>query len=153
MTLRGKKALEDELAHLISKERPEVIKAISEARAHGDLKENAEYAAAKERQGFIEGRIAEINGKLALAEAIDPVSLKGSDRVMFGATVGLLDIENDEKVTYQIVGLDEAAPKKGLISVTSPISRALIGKRVGDEVRVQAPKGVLLYEIQEISYL
>ncbi len=151
MTVLGKRLLDEELRQLLSVERPAVIKAIEIARSHGDLSENADYSAAKERQSFIEGRIQEINAKIAMAQIIDPKLIK-SERVVFGAAVKLLDIEKDEKVAYQIVGIDEADAKGGKISVTSPIARALIGKSVGDEVVVNAPKGKFSFEILEISY-
>lgn len=152
MTVHGKKLLDDELKQLMTVERPSVIKAIEHARSNGDLSENADYSAAKERQGFIEGRIQEINGKMALAQVIDPSTIK-SDKIVFGATVKLLDLENDETITYQIVGVDEADVKNGKIGVTSPIARAMIGKSEGDEVVVVAPKGKISYEVVEISYL
>jgi transcription elongation factor GreA len=151
MTLEGKKLLEEELKHLVTVERPSVIRAIEVARGHGDLSENADYSAAKERQGFIEGRIQDINGKLARAQVIDTTQVK-SDRVVFGATVLLENSEEGKQVTYKIVGVDEADIKKGKIGVTSPIARALIGKREGDEVVVNAPKGQLKYEIVELRY-
>lgn len=151
MTLNGKKLLEEELRHLTTVERPAVINAIETARAHGDLSENADYSAAKERQGFIEGRIGEINAKLARAQVIDPTSVK-SDKVVFGATVQLLDPEQDKEVTYTIVGVDEADIKKGKIGISSPIARALIGKKVGDEAVVHAPKGQIHLEVLEIRY-
>lgn len=151
MTLRGKALLETELKRLIHEERPAVIRAIEEARAQGDISENAEYDAAKDRQSMIEGRIGEIQGKLAVAEVIDPSVLK-SDTVVFGATVHLIDLENEEKATYQIVGLDEADVKKGLISILSPMARALIGKRKGDNVVVQSPKGDREYEILSFEF-
>jgi transcription elongation factor GreA len=151
MTVKGKKHLEAELKHLTTVERPSVIAAIEEARAHGDLSENADYSAAKERQGFVEGRIQDINGKLALAEVIDPTSIK-TDRIAFGATVQLQDPEEEKEVIYQIVGVDEADIKKGLISITSPVARALIGKREGDEVVVNAPKGKIHYDVIKVEY-
>jgi transcription elongation factor GreA len=151
MTLRGKSLLEAELKRLILEERPAVIRAIEEARAQGDISENAEYDAAKDRQSMIEGRIGEIQGKLSVAEAIDPSVLK-SDTVVFGATVHLVDLETDEKAIYQIVGLDEADVKKGLISILSPMARALIGKRKGDNVVVQSPKGDREYEILSFEF-
>lgn len=151
MTVKGKKALDEELKNLTTKERPKVIAAIEEARGHGDLSENADYDAAKERQAFIEGRIQEINSKLAMAEVIDPTSIK-TDKVVFGATVELLDLENDKEVTYQIVGIDEADVKTGKIAIGSPIARALIGKQEGDEVEVNAPKGKVHYEVVKIRY-
>lgn len=151
MTLNGKRLLEEELRQLLSVERPTVVKAIEVARANGDLSENADYSAAKERQSFIEGRIMEINAKIAAAQVIDPKTIK-SDKVVFGAQVKLLDVEKDEKVAYAIVGVDEADAKSGKISITSPIARALIGKTVGDEVVVNAPKGKYSFEILEINY-
>jgi transcription elongation factor GreA len=151
MTVNGKRLLEEELRQLLSVERPTVVKAIEVARANGDLSENADYSAAKERQSFIEGRIMEINAKIASAQVIDPKAIK-SEKVVFGAQVKLLDVEKDEKVEYAIVGVDEANAKSGKISITSPIARALIGKSVGDEVVVNAPKGKYSFEILEISY-
>jgi transcription elongation factor GreA len=151
MTLSGKKKLEEELKHLMTVERPTVIKAIEVARGHGDLSENADYSAAKERQGFIEGRIQEINGKLARAQVIDPTSIK-SDKIVFGATVVVEEQESGKKLTYQIVGVDEADIKGGKIGITSPIARALIGKTEGDEVVVHAPKGQVRYDVIEVRY-
>lgn len=152
MTLLGKRLLEDELRQLLSVERPTVVKAIEVARANGDLSENADYSAAKERQSFIEGRIMEINAKIAAAQVIDPKSIK-TEKVVFGASVKLFDVEKEENVAYQIVGVDEADAKSGKISITSPIARALIGKTVGDEVVVNAPKGKYSFEIVEIQYV
>ncbi|HTL12427.1 MAG TPA: transcription elongation factor GreA [Bdellovibrionota bacterium] len=152
MTLLGKKTLEDELKRLKTVERPAVVKAIEVARAHGDISENADYDAAKERQGFIEGRIMEINDKLARAQVIDPTSIKSSS-IVFGATVVLSDEESGEEVTYQIVGVDEADIKQGKVGVTSPIARALIGKAEGDEVAVHAPKGIRRYEVLQVRYV
>jgi len=134
-------------------ERPAVINAISEARAQGDLSENAEYDAAKERQSFIEGRIAELEGKLSAAQIIDPTLLDAEGRVVFASTVTLQDLESGDNVTYQIVGDDEADLKVSKISISSPIARALIGKYAGDEVEVQAPAGVRSYEIIEVHYI
>lgn len=151
MTVLGKKKLEEELKLLLTVERPKVIQAIETARGHGDLSENADYSAAKERQGFIEGRIQEINGKLARAQVIDPSTIQ-SDKVVFGATVVLTDVENEKDVTYRIVGVDEADIKAGKVSITSPIARALIGKREGDEVLVEAPKGKVAFEVVKIHY-
>jgi transcription elongation factor GreA len=151
MTVLGKRLLEDELKHLMSVERPAIVKAIEIARGHGDLSENADYSAAKERQGFIEGRIQEINGKLARAQVIDPVSIK-SDKVVFGATVVLQDQDTSRQMTYQIVGVDEADIKNGKVGITSPIARALIGKVEGDEVVVHAPKGQIHYDIVKVRY-
>lgn len=135
----------------MSVERPAVIKAIEHARSNGDLSENADYSAAKERQGFIEGRIQEINAKIAMAQVIDTKTIK-TDKIVFGASVRLLDIDKDEEVRYQIVGVDEADAKQGKIGITSPIARALIGKSVGDEVVVNAPKGKFTFEVIEITY-
>lgn len=151
MTLRGKSLLEAELKRLIHEERPAVIRAIEEARSHGDISENAEYDAAKDRQSLIEGRIGEIQGKLSMAEVIDPSQLK-SETVVFGAHVNLLDLETEEKASYQIVGLDEADVKKGLISILSPLARAVIGKKKGDTVVVQSPKGDREYEILSFDF-
>lgn len=151
MTLNGKKMLEEEHKHLMTVERPAVIKAIEHARSNGDLSENADYSAAKERQGFIEGRIQEINAKIAQAQVIDPKTIK-SEKIVFGATIVLRDLERDEEITYQIVGVDEANIKIGKIGVTAPMARALIGKTVGDEVIVNAPRGQIQYEVIEIRY-
>lgn len=151
MTLAGKEKLETELKRLITEERPDVIKAIEEARGHGDLSENADYDAAKERQGFIESRISDIQNKLANADVIDIHSIK-SDRITFGAKVGLLDLETDEKHTYQIVGEDESDVKNGRISVFSPLARSLIGKKVGDLVELKSPKGEKEYEVLNFSF-
>ena len=147
MTLRGAEALRAELKRLKSEARPNVIKAIAEARGHGDLSENAEYHAAREQQGFIEGRIGEIEGKLANAEIIDPATLPNNGKVIFGAMVELQDQENGERVTYQVVGEDDADIRAGRISVTSPIARALVGKSEGEVVDVTAPGGTHSYEI------
>lgn len=152
MTLKGAEAIRAELEQLKSVERPTVIRAIAEAREHGDLKENAEYHAAREQQGFIEGRIQDIEGKLSHAQIIDPTTVTAGDRIVFGATVELLDVESDQEVTYQIVGLDEADIKLNKISITSPIARALIGKEVDDVAEVQAPGGVREYEIISVTY-
>ncbi|MEQ1723579.1 MAG: transcription elongation factor GreA [Pseudobdellovibrio sp.] len=152
ITLRGKLMLETELKKLILEERPAIIKAIEEARAHGDISENAEYDAAKERQGMIEGRIGEIQYKLSGVEAIDPATIK-SDRIVFGATVEIHDTESEEKSTYQIVGMDEADVKKGMISIVSPLARAMIGKKVGELATVQSPKGDKEYEIISFKYV
>ncbi len=151
MTVAGKRQLEEELKQLMSVERPSVIKAIEVARGHGDLSENADYSAAKERQSFIEGRIQEINGKLAAAQVIDPSTIK-SDKVVFGATVELEDVDAEKSVTYKIVGVDEADIKNGKVGITSPIARALIGHKEGDEVTVNAPKGKIVYNIVEVRY-
>jgi transcription elongation factor GreA len=152
MTVHGAEALRAELKHLKSVRRPRVIEAIATARAHGDLSENAEYHAAKEEQSFIEGRIKEIEDKLARAHVIDPTTIKTS-RVVFGATVMLIDLEKGSELTYQIVGIDEADVASGKISITSPIARALIGREQGDVVTVQAPGGEHEYEIQDIQYV
>lgn len=153
LTARGAEKLREELKRLKSVDRPAVITAIAEARAHGDLKENAEYHAAKEQQGFIEGRIKEIESKLSRAEIIDVTRVTADGRVVFGATVDLLDENDGSEITYQIVGEDEADIKHGRISVGSPIARALIGKQEGDVVDVQAPGGVRSYEIVEVRYV
>lgn len=153
MTTLGAVKLREELQRLKSVERPSVINAISEARAQGDLSENADYDAAKERQGFIEGRIAEIEGKLSRAQIIDPKSLVNEDRVVFAATVTLEDVNSGEKVTYQIVGEDEADLKVNKISINSPIARALIGKSEGDVATVRAPGGEREVEIGEIKFV
>ena len=155
MTLRGAEALRNELKRLKTEDRPRVIKAIAEARSHGDLSENAEYHAAREQQGFIEGRISEIEAKLSTAEIIDPTAsaLANSNRVTFGATVDLEDQDADKSISYQIVGEDEADIKSGRISITSPIARALVGKSSGDVVEVSAPGGKHSYEIVKVRYL
>jgi len=152
ITLRGAELLRKELHRLKTVDRPSVVAAIAEARSHGDLSENAEYDAAKERQGFIEGRIAEVEGKLANAQIIDPASLDADGRVVFGATVDLEDADSGQKVTYQIVGDDEADLKDGKISLNSPVARALIGKFGGDVVEVQTPGGRREYEILDVNY-
>ncbi|MDF0605483.1 transcription elongation factor GreA [Neisseriaceae bacterium TC5R-5] len=153
LTVRGADLLRDELQRLKSVERPAVIEAIAEARSHGDLSENAEYDAAKERQGFVEGRIAELEGKLSNAFIVNPAELDADGRVVFGATVDLMDLETEDRVTYQIVGDDEAGIKEGRVSVNSPIARALIGKEAGDVAEVMAPGGVREYEILDVNYL
>lgn len=153
LTKFGAELLKQELQRLKTKDRPDVINAISEARAQGDLSENAEYDAAKERQSFIEGRIAELDGKLSAAQIIDPTTLDAEGRVVFASTVRLEDLETSEKVTYQIVGEDEADLKLNKVSITSPIARALIGKYAGDVVGVKAPSGVREYEILEVLYI
>jgi len=152
ITLRGAEQLRDELKRLKTVERPAVVAAIAEARSHGDLSENAEYDAAKERQGFLEGRIAEIEGKLGNAQIIDPRSLDADGRVVFGATVELEDTDEDNTVTYQIVGDDEADIKQNKISLNSPVARALIGKFAGDVAEVQTPGGRREYEILDVRY-
>ena len=152
MTLRGAELLRTELHRLKAIERPANSAAIAEARAHGDLSENAEYDAARNRQGFIEGRIAEVESKLANAQVIDPALLEADGRCVFGATVELADTASGEKVSYQIVGEDEASIKENKISISSPIARALIGKYAADEVEVQTPGGVKSYEILDVRY-
>jgi len=152
LTQRGAQLLKEELQRLKSIERPAVITAIAEARAQGDLSENAEYDAARERQGFIEGRIAEIESKLSNAQIIDPKLLDADGRAVFGATVELEDLESGEKVVYQIVGDDEADIKSGRISVSSPLARALIGKSRGDVAEVKAPGGMREYELLDVRY-
>lgn len=146
MTLAGKAKLESELKQLIHVDRPNVIKSIEEARGHGDISENADYDAAKDRQALIEGRIAEIQGKLANAEVVDTAAL-ASTKIIFGATVELQDLENDEKVKYQIVGEDESDVKQGKVSVYSPIARSLIGKKKGDVIEFRSPKGEKEFEV------
>jgi transcription elongation factor GreA len=152
LTQRGADKLKDELQRLKTVERHSVIQAIAEARAQGDLSENAEYEAAKDKQGFIEGRILDIEGKLAAAKIINPASLDAEGKVVFGSTVDLEDEASGAAVTYQIVGDDEADLKLGLISISSPIARALIGKEVGDIAEVQAPGGVKSYEVMAVRY-
>lgn len=154
LTAHGAERLREELKELKSVKRPQVVQAIAEARAHGDLKENAEYHAAREQQGFIEGRIQEIEALLSNAEIIDvkTVGANAKGKIVFGATVELIDVESDKGVTYQVVGELEADIKKNLLSISSPIARALIGKSEGDIVKVQAPGGVREYEIVSVSY-
>ena len=152
ITKRGAEKLKEELQRLKTVDRPWVINAIAEARAQGDLSENAEYEAAKDRQGFIEGRIAEIEGKLSAAQIIDPAELDAGGRVVFGATVELEDEDSGAAVTYQIVGEDEADLKLGLVNISSPIARALIGKEEGDVAEVQAPGGTKRFEIVAVRY-
>jgi transcription elongation factor GreA len=153
LTVTGAELLKSELQRLKSVERPNVIAAIAEARSHGDLSENAEYDAAKERQGFIEGRIKELEGKLANAQIIDPRHLDAEGRVVFGCTVDLVDAETGDEVRYQIVGDDEADIKQGKVSVSSPIARAMIGKYAGDVADVHAPGGIRHLEILDVHYL
>ena len=153
ITKRGAEKLKEELHKLKTVDRPWVINAIAEARAQGDLSENAEYEAAKDRQGFIEGRIAEVEGKLSAAQIIDPTSINADGRVVFGATVTLEDEDSGQQVTYQIVGEDEADIKQNLLNFGSPIARALIGKEEGDSVTVQTPGGTKNYEIVQVQYL
>ncbi|MFT3717666.1 transcription elongation factor GreA [Pseudorhodoferax sp.] len=153
VTKRGAEALKAELHRLKTVDRPGVINAIAEARAQGDLSENADYDAAKDRQGFIEGRIQEIEGKLSVAQVIDPATLNAGGKVVFGATVDLEDEDNGQAVTYQIVGEDEADLKQGRINISSPIARALIGKAEGDSAEVQTPGGLKHYEIVAVRYI
>lgn len=153
MTLRGAEKLREELEHLKSVRRPEIIAAIAEAREHGDLKENAEYHAAREQQGFCEGRIKDIEGKLSNAQVIDVTKLPNTGRVIFGATVTILNLDSDEEQTYRIVGDDEADIKQNLISVNSPIARGLVGKEAEDVVVIKTPGGEVEYEIISVEYL
>ena len=153
LTKSGVEKLEEERDNLINVERPRVIEELQLARSQGDLSENADYDAAKDRQGFIEGRIQEIEGKLSVAQVIDPTAVDGGGKVIFGATVELEDEESGDLVKYQIVGEDEADLKKGLINISSPIARALIGKEEGDTAEVQAPGGIRRYEVVAVSYL
>lgn len=153
MTKAGADALEAELENLKKVQRPRITQAIAEAREHGDLKENAEYHAAREQQSFCEGRIQEIEGKLSYAQIIDITTLPEGDKVIFGATVDILNVDTDETVTYQIVGDDEADVKAGKISYSSPIARGLIGKEVGDEVAIQTPAGEVVYEIDAVKHI
>lgn len=151
MTREGYQRLQEELKRLVRIDRPAVVQAIAEARGHGDLSENAEYEAAKDRQGFIEGRIKELNDKIARAQVINPADM-ATDKVVFGATVTLFDVDTNTDVTYQIVGEDEADIKLGKISVTSPVGKALIGHRLDEEVRIKVPSGLKVYEITDIKY-
>jgi len=153
LTEKGAQKLREQLNKLKTVDRPRVIEAIAEARAHGDLSENAEYHAAREQQGFIEGRINTLESVLAKAQIIDVAGIKAGGKVVFGATVDLLNMETDEEVTYQIVGEEEADIDAGLISISSPIARALIGREEGDQVGVNAPGGVVEYEILEVRYV
>ncbi len=152
LTVQGAEKLKEELQQLKQVERPRITAAIAEAREHGDLKENAEYHAAREQQSFVEGRIKEIEAKLSMAQIIDVTKLENTGRVVFGVTVDLVNFEDEREVTYQIVGEDEADIEAGKISVTSPIARALIGKEEGDIAEVQAPSGVIEYEIVAVRY-
>ncbi len=151
MTREGHQSLQDELKHLIRVERPKVVQDIAEARSHGDLSENAEYDAAKDRQGFIEGRIQELNDKIARAQVIDPATIN-SEKIVFGAKVTLFDIDTEKEVKYQIVGEDEADIKCGKISITSPVGKALIGHSADEEVSINVPSGVRVYEITDVEY-
>ena len=153
MTRNGVERLKEELQQLKSQDRPNIIQAIAEARAQGDLSENAEYDAAKEKQGFIEGRISEIEAKLSNVQIIDPASLNAEGKCVFGATIDLEDLNDEKKVTYQIVGDDEADIKSNKISISSPIARALIGKELGDVVEVETPGGIKSYEIMDVKYI
>ncbi len=153
MTVNGEARLREELQQLKSVERPKVIQAIADAREHGDLKENAEYHAAREQQGFIEGRIQEIEGKLGAAQVIDVTTIENTGKVIFGVTVHLLNVETDEHVVYKICGEDEADIKGGKISVSSPIARALIGKSEGDVVAIRVPSGTVEYEIEQVEHI
>ena len=152
MTLKGSQRLREELDHLKSVRRPEIIAAIAEARGHGDLKENAEYHAAREQQGFIEGRIKQLEGELSHADLIDVSKLNAGSKVVFGATVTLADVETDEEVRYQIVGDLEADIKRGMIAISSPVARALIGKEEGDAITIEAPGGTREFEIVGVAY-
>lgn len=153
MTVQGEKALREEVQKLKTEERPRVIEAIAEARAHGDLKENAEYHAAREQQSFIEGRILEIESKLSQSQVIDVTKIESTGKVIFGTTVNLINVDTDETLCYQIVGDDEADIKNGKISISSPIARALIGKEEGEIVAVQIPSGTVEYEIDEVLHV
>lgn len=153
MTVRGAEQLREELEFLKNVRRPEIINAIAEAREHGDLKENAEYHAAREQQGFCEGRIQEIEGKLGNAQVIDVTKMTNNGKVIFGATVTLVNINTDDEVTYRIVGDDEANIKEGLISVNSPIARGLVGKEVDDTVTIQTPGGAVEFDIIDVQYI
>ncbi len=153
MTVEGAENLRQELDHLKKVERPRIVAAIAEARAHGDLKENAEYHAAREQQGFAEGRVQDIEGKLSHAQIIDITAIKEGDKVIFGCTVDIINLETDETVTYKIVGDDESDVKANKISYQSPIARALIGKEVGDEVVVKTPSGDVEYEVDDVRHL
>jgi transcription elongation factor GreA len=153
MTVAGERKLRDELEHLKRVERPKIIAAIAEARAHGDLKENAEYHAAREQQSFAEGRIREVEGKLSFAEVIEVTTIENKGKVIFGSTVTIVNVDTDEEVTYQVVGEDESDIKQHKISVTSPIARALVGKQVDDEVTVVTPGGEAVYDILKVEYV
>ncbi len=153
LTVVGAEKLRQELHRLKTVERPRIIQAIAEARAHGDLSENAEYHAAKEQQGFTEGRIAELEAKLASAQIIDPLTVNAAGRVVFGATLDLLDVDSGKQATYQIVGEDEADINYGKLSISSPIARALIGKEPGDVVEVRVPDGIRNYEVLDVRYI
>ncbi|ORE86155.1 transcription elongation factor GreA [Oceanococcus atlanticus] len=152
LTVRGEQLLQDELKRLKSEDRPRVIASIAEAREHGDLKENAEYHAAREEQGFIEGRIADIEGKLSNSQVIDVTKLPQNGKIVFGVTVDLVDVDTEEELSYRIVGEDEADVKAGLIAFSTPIARALLGKEEGEEVAVQVPGGTRRLEVLEVHY-
>ena len=151
MTIEGHQRLQEELKTLVRVERPKVVQDIAEARSHGDLSENAEYDAAKDKQGFVEGRIKELNHKIALAQVIDTTKIK-SDKIVFGAKVTLFDIDTEKEVSYQIVGVDEADINVGKISITSPVGRSLIGHKVDEEVTINVPSGVKIYEVVDLKY-
>ncbi len=151
MTTEGHQRLQEELKTLVRVERPKVVQDIAEARSHGDLSENAEYDAAKDKQGFVEGRIKELNHKIALAQVIDTTKIK-SDKIVFGAKVTLFDIDTEKEVSYQIVGVDEADINVGKISITSPVGRSLIGHKVDEEVTINVPSGVKIYEVVDLEY-
>jgi transcription elongation factor GreA len=153
MTVSGEQKLRDELDHLKKVERPRISRAIAEAREHGDLKENAEYHAAREQQSFAEGRIQEIESKLSQAQVIDVTKMPVSDRVIFGSTVTIINMETDEELVYKIVGDDEASVKEGRISVNSPIARGLVGKHEGDVTSIQTPAGITEFEIDKVEYI
>ena len=153
MTIRGAQLLRDELVKLKSDDRPKVIQAIAEARAHGDLKENAEYHAAKDQQGFIESRIKQIEGKLSNTQIVDVTTIDAKGKIVFGATVDLLDVQLDKHSTYKIVGEDEADINEGMISFSSPIARAMIGRNEGDEISFSAPGGEKHYEVVQVRYV
>ena len=153
MTITGEKMLQEELAQLKKVERPEVIEAIADARSHGDLKENAEYHAAREKQGMMEARISQIEGSLSGSQIIDVSKMENTGKIIFGVTVELLDLDTDKEITYQIVGDDESDIKSGKISVNTPIARGLIGKQEGDEVIIKTPKGEIEYEIVKVLYI
>jgi len=153
MTVKGAEALKEELNRLKTVERPRIIEAIATARAHGDLKENAEYHAAREQQSFTEGRIQELESKVGLSQVIDVTKLPASDKAVFGATVSLVNVKTDEEITYQIVGEDEADLKSGKISYLSPLAKAIIGKYCDDAIEVNTPNGIVEYEISEVKYI
>jgi transcription elongation factor GreA len=153
MTVAGAEKLRIELEHLKRVERPRISRAIAEAREHGDLRENAEYHAAREQQSFVEGRISDIESKLAAAQVIDIAAIRPTGKVIFGATAVIINLETDERITYQIVGEDEASVKENRISVTSPMARSLVGKEIGDVVMVRTPAGEMEYEIVDVQHL